>query len=154
MYNPLDRIRKVHLAQLKPFYRYEGLPMATDIKFDVEKHIQKYEIPETELVLESGPSGGTPLQSLENPLEVESDTDFTAEESADEYLETKQCEHWENDEMPQNSQKVDTVFQKPGKSQKYDTEPIKINEIHTRYGRRSRSPNRLKFMVATKTETD
>ena len=169
MYNPLDRIRKVHLAQLKPFYRYEGLPMATDIKFDVEKHIRKYEIPEAELELEP-PLG--PFQSLENSPRVESDQDFTAEESADEY------EPWEDVEMPtnsqkidtaiqrqprksqkidtaiqkpQNSQKVDTAIQRSRKSQKYDIEPIKTEETRTRSGRRSKSPNRLQFTVITRT---
>ena len=155
MYNPLDRIRKVHLAQLKPFYRYEGLPMATDIKFDVEKHIRKYEIPEAELELEP-PLG--PFQSLENSPKVEPELDFTAGESADE-----DYEPWEDVEMPtnsqkvdtairksQNSQKVDTAIQKPRKSQRYDTKPIRTEKVRTRSGRQSRSPNRLQFTVITK----
>ena len=100
--------------------------MATDIKFDVEKHIQKYEIPETELELEP-PLG--PFQSLENSPKVEPDLDFTAGESADEYYES-----WEDIEMPTNSQKVDTAIQKPKKSQRVDTaiqKPKKSQKVDT-----------------------
>lgn len=120
--------------------------MASDIKFDVDKHIQKYEIPEAELEPPLGP-----LQSVENSPKVASDPDLTDEENADEYTKTR---HYANNRLPQNSQKVDTVIRKSGKRQKYDTEPIRTKETHTRYGRRSRSPNRLKFMVTTKTGID
>ena len=39
LYNPTAQIKKVHVDQLKPYYRPVGEPAMTDVNFDVEKHI-------------------------------------------------------------------------------------------------------------------
>ena len=39
LYNPTAPIKKVHVDQLKPYYRPVGEPTMTDVNFDVEKHI-------------------------------------------------------------------------------------------------------------------
>ena len=81
LYNPTAQIKKVHVDQLKPYYRPVGEPAMTDVNFDVEKHIAENVIRpenvETQKA-EENPADGTQIPPRDVNQDQENDFGLNA----------------------------------------------------------------------------
>ena len=151
LYNPTAPLKKVHVDQIKAYYRPPGEPAITDVNFDVDKHITENVIRKEDTQNPDPESQGSnePGTSQKTVNEQQISTDFIPKPLEEDLFETQNEVETETGSSTQKlTPKAKQANHREQVLKRYSTISVPKQAHTTRSGRTIRSPEKLNLFCA------